>query len=231
MTRWFRFYQEALDDPKVQKLEPFDFKCWVNVLCLACRNDGKLPLLPDMAFALRMTIDGCQTVLERLSNGGLIDKASGGANGAHYVVHNWEKRQYKSDTSTPRVKRFRERSETVTETPPDTETETEHVQTRKVKRAQRATRLPEDWSPREFEGEVDELEKFRDWARSAPGQKGVKADWDATWRNWMRRVREQGNVTAFPTKRKERDLRNVPDNLLSNEDWMRKRMQLKGVQL
>jgi len=96
-----------------------------------------------------------------------------------------------------------------------------------VKRAQRAARLSEDWKPKEFEGESVELEKFRDWARSAPGQKGVKADWDATWRNWMRRVREQGNVTTFPAKPKHRDLRNIPDNLLSNEDWMRKRMQLK----
>ena len=66
-----------------------------------------------------------------------------------------------------------------------------------VKRAQRAARLSEDWKPSEFQAEGVELEKFRDWARSAPGQKGVKADWDATWRNWMRRVREQGNVTPF----------------------------------
>jgi hypothetical protein len=94
-----------------------------------------------------------------------------------------------------------------------------------VKRAQRAARLSEDWVPNEFEGEAAELEKFRDWARSAPGQKGVKADWNATWRNWMRRVREQGNVTAFPAKPKERDLRNIPDALLSNEDYWRKRKQ------
>ena len=100
-----------------------------------------------------------------------------------------------------------------------------------VKRAQRAARLSEDWVPKEFKEEGVELEKFRDWARSAPGQKGVKADWDATWRNWMRRVREQGNVTAFPSKPRERDLRNVPDNMLSNEDWMRKRIQLKGGRL
>ena len=94
-----------------------------------------------------------------------------------------------------------------------------------VKRAQRAARLSEDWFPKEFEEEKIELEKFRDWARSAPGQKGVKADWDATWRNWMRRVREQGNVTAFTPKAKERDLRNVPDALLSNEEYWRKRKQ------
>ena len=96
-----------------------------------------------------------------------------------------------------------------------------------VKRAQRAARLSEDWKPREFEAETVELEKFRDWARSAPGQKGVKADWDATWRNWMRRVREQGNVTAFTPKAKERDLRNVPDHVLSADDFWRKKRQLK----
>ena len=96
-----------------------------------------------------------------------------------------------------------------------------------VKRAQRAARLSEDWKPSEFEAETVELEKFRDWARSAPGQKGVKADWDATWRNWMRRVREQGNVTAFTPKAKERDLRNVPDHVLSADDFWRKKRQLK----
>jgi hypothetical protein len=72
-----------------------------------------------------------------------------------------------------------------------------------VKRAQRAARLSEHWVPKEFREEGVELEKFRDWARSAPGQKGVKADWDATWRNWVRRVREQGNVTPFKAREQQ----------------------------
>lgn len=65
----------------------------------------------------------------------------------------------------------------------------------------RGTRLPEGWLP------SDELkiwardnapgigwvehEKFVDYFKSAPGQKGVKLDWPATWRNWMRRAAEQ----------------------------------------
>jgi hypothetical protein len=28
---------------------------------------------------------------------------------------------------------------------------------------------------------------FRDYWRSKPGRDGVKADWDAVWRNWLRR--------------------------------------------
>jgi len=125
MSRWFRFYAEALNDPKVQRLDGDTFKFWVNILCLASENDGRLPDVQDMAFALRMHENGCLTVLERLLNGGLIDRVNGGPSGWHYAPHGWQKRQYKSDGSTDRVKRFRQRSKTVSETPPDTETDTE----------------------------------------------------------------------------------------------------------
>jgi hypothetical protein len=125
MSRWFRYHTEALNDPKVQRLDGETFKAWVNMLCLAAGNDGKLPPVADIAFALRMTEDACLTVVERLLNGGLIDKVSGGANGYSYAPHGWAERQYKSDTSTDRVKRFRQRSNPVTETPPDTDTDTE----------------------------------------------------------------------------------------------------------
>jgi hypothetical protein len=56
--------------------------------------------------------------------------------------------------------------------------------------------LPEDW--RAFalsEGHPDperEWLKFSDYWRSQPGQKGVKLDWEATWRNWIRRAMENG---------------------------------------
>lgn len=125
MSRWFRFYAEVVNDPKVQKLPCEDFRAWVNLLCLASENGGKIPPLNDVAFSLRMSADATETVLERLSNGGLIDRMSGGPDGWHYAPHSWDKRQYKSDTSTDRVKRFRERSENVSETPPETEADTE----------------------------------------------------------------------------------------------------------
>lgn len=123
MSGWLRLYDEVLDDPKVQNLSAEDFRAWVNLLCLANRNDGKLPPISDIAFALRISPDAALTVVERLSNGGgnapLIDRLSGGVNGYHHAPHGWDKRQYKSDTSTDRVKRFRERFKTVTETAPE----------------------------------------------------------------------------------------------------------------
>lgn len=127
MSQWFRYYNEALDDPKVQKLDGETFKGWINLLCLASRRGGKLPAMADIAFALRMTEDGALTLVERLLNGGLIDRSSGGVDGYTYAPHAWDKRQYKSDTSSERVKRYRKRSKTVTETPPDTDTETDNT--------------------------------------------------------------------------------------------------------
>lgn len=125
MSRWFRFYAEALDDPKVQKLDPTTFKHWVNLLCLTAKHDGILPSQDDIAFALRIDNIACQSLLDRLLIGGLIDVLKGGPNGSRIAPHGWDARQYKSDVSTERVKRFRERSKNVAVTPPDTDTESD----------------------------------------------------------------------------------------------------------
>jgi len=128
MSRWFRLYDELLDDPKVQRLSGDDFKAWVNLLCLASRNDGKLPCVEDIAFALRMDARKAAATVERLVRATLLD-----ADGDGFKPHGWDARQYKSDVSTSRVKQFRERKkavagnvdETFHATPPDTDTETD----------------------------------------------------------------------------------------------------------
>lgn len=82
------------------------------------------------------------------------------------------------------------------------------------KRADRATRLPDGWEPdpdpeREAEAVaagVDvrrELERFGDYWRAQPGARGRKVDWQATWRNWLRKAvddqpRRNGHARASP---------------------------------
>ena len=45
-----------------------------------------------------------------------------------------------------------------------------------------------------------EAEKFRDFWIAKPGTGGVKLDWDATWRNWIRRAADdRGYAPAEPT--------------------------------
>ncbi|WP_424807696.1 hypothetical protein [Rhodococcus sp. 27YEA15] len=43
-----------------------------------------------------------------------------------------------------------------------------------------------------------ELRIFRDYWIAQPGAKGVKLDWDATWRNWVRRARPTARPGAQP---------------------------------
>lgn len=122
MIGWFRLYTEVLHDHKVQTLPPDLFKIWVNILCIASEH-GKNGILPDanaMQFALRLEANALKTAIKQLKIAGLIDQ-----NRNQLSVHAWEKRQYKSDSSTDRVKRFRKRKCNVSETPPDTDTDTE----------------------------------------------------------------------------------------------------------
>jgi len=119
----------------------------------------------------------------------------------------------------------------------------------------RGTRLPPNWEPdddawqkacealRSTADACTELDKFRDYWAAQPGQKGVKADWNATWRNWIRkaveyaesrghsrqgpakptsaveRVREACNLDAdgFPLGSDDGDLRPQVDEQLRHE--------------
>lgn len=113
---WFRYYDGAVDDPKVQRLSPIIFRFWINILCLASRNSGILPSLSDMEFTLRINTKQLSEFIGKLLTAGLLDQ-----DGETLSPHNWNVRQFKSDVSTERVKRFRERHETVPRNAPDTE--------------------------------------------------------------------------------------------------------------
>lgn len=67
----------------------------------------------------------------------------------------------------------------------------------------RATALPDDWQPNAktwaladelgFTSQEawDQLERMRDWARNAGGGKGKKSDWNAAFRNWIKRAADE----------------------------------------
>lgn len=71
-----------------------------------------------------------------------------------------------------------------------------------------ATRLPDDFGLTPERRAVAEAEKadperefaqFTDYFRAAPGVKGRKNDWDATWRNWCRRAPDYKPKPRFTT--------------------------------
>jgi hypothetical protein len=124
VNHWWRAYNEAVNDPKLQLLSDSLFRAWFNVMCIASASDGSLPPLKDIAFTLRIQPTKAAQVLAQLHTAGLLDKTETG-----FIPHNWNGRQYKSDVSTERVKRFRNGkrngSPPVSETPPETEAETD----------------------------------------------------------------------------------------------------------
>ncbi len=121
---WFRFYNEVVDDPKVQRLSPNLFKAWINFMCIASKYGGALPSIKDVAYRLRITPIRAEVLLDELVKAALFEWVEGVA-----IPHNWHGRQFKSDGSTERVKRFRNGlrnvAETVTETAPTEQNRTE----------------------------------------------------------------------------------------------------------
>jgi hypothetical protein len=120
MSRWFRLDDDVINDPKILLLPEALRWIWVAFLCIASKNRGALPAIEIIALSLRVKQIKAAEYLTRLVTAGLIDKTETG-----FAPHNWEGRQFKSDVSTERVKRFRKQERNVSETPPETHTETE----------------------------------------------------------------------------------------------------------
>jgi hypothetical protein len=158
--KWFRFYSEALDDPKVQKLRPELFKFWVNLLCLANAGSprGTLPSLDDMALRMRIRRDHLDRFIAALEAAKLLVRDGSDA----LKPHNWDSRQPASDDINSRVKRYREtnyekqqeanvtlhaRSKSVTNAGADSDTEEEKNNTIRATRAYAREERPPTTTP------------------------------------------------------------------------------------
>ncbi len=192
--RWLRLYDELLNDPKVQRLEPSLFKALINLWCLASKHDGKLPEPADITFALRLSNEADATALtDELLGLGLLDLGEDGV----LRPHNWESRQFKSDRDKSaermRNKRIRDASRDAPVTPPE-QSRADTEQKGAEAQAKRRTQLPEEWKAPHVEGfssfEIQkEIPQFRDY-HTAKGS--VMKDWDAAFRTWMRNSRKFG---------------------------------------
>lgn len=130
--QWGRLYAEIVDDYKVQQLNDKQFRFWINCLALTIANNGVLPPLEEVSFKLRIscnkcaycvtsqsrhsdvttlsqerhnavTCDKCVTLINQLLAYGLL------VEDPILRPHNWDKRQFRNDTSAERTKAYRER--------------------------------------------------------------------------------------------------------------------------
>ena len=161
---WVKLYRDILDDIEWHELDPLAAKVLVMLWLIASEDDGRIPDTKTLAFRLRLTEVKTKEVVIKLS---------------HWLEQddiNVISERYQHD-------------------PLETETETE-TETKKEKKAL-GKRLANDFSfPLEWEqfcketrpelSPVKTFDQFKDYWIAQAGQKGVKLDWFATWRNWVR---------------------------------------------
>jgi len=146
--KWFRLYSEILHDRKLARIARHEqyplyqlVGVWVSILCIAneAPERGSLMLgknIPmtedDIAFEIGMGIGDFQHLFAAFVEYEMIAH-----NGKDFCITSWNKRQFKSDDSSERVKRYREKKakESVTlqkrysnalDTDTDTDTDTEN---------------------------------------------------------------------------------------------------------
>jgi hypothetical protein len=213
---WFRLYAEIVDDPKLRLLAFEDRWHFVALLALKCSGmlDGStdLGLLHRMvAVKLGVEVRELETVAKRLAEVSLIDAET-------LQPLAWERRQAASDSSRDRTREWRERQREGGNRHSDGEVtvQREKEKERKNKKEQsqelvhsHGSRLPTDWTlPPDWmewargvrpDLNIDnEAAKFADYWHAMAGKDGCKADWLATWRNWIRRAHHLGGAMNAP---------------------------------
>jgi hypothetical protein len=159
---WVKLYRDILDDLEWHELDPLAAKVLVMLWLIASEDDGRIPDTKTLAFRLRLTEIKTKEIVIKLSHWLEHDDISVISDG------------YQVDLL-------------------ETERETE---TKKEKKAL-GKRLANDFSfPLEWEqfcqqtrpelNPTKTFDQFKDYWIAQAGQKGVKLDWFATWRNWVR---------------------------------------------
>lgn len=171
---WIKLHRSLLDDFAFACL-PLASKALAPCLWLLAseREDAVIEAtIDEIAFRVRMTPAEVRSGIK-----GLIDKG------------------FFLDASNTLAERKQSASLDI-----ERETEKEVEKEKEREGRTRGARLAPDWKPTgedvsfaeqlgvQWQGEAD---RFRDYWIAQPGQKGVKADWSGTWRNWIRRAAEQ----------------------------------------
>jgi hypothetical protein len=215
MSRWWRAYDQAVDDPKLQRLAPPLFKAWFNLMCLASANGGTLPVIGDVAFKLHVSEHKAAETIIALVVAKLIDRRPDG----QFEPHNWNARQFRTDVTDPtnaeRQKRFRDRhrvtDETVTEgvtvTPPR-EQRTDTDSEKKKDARERARYSPEFdeqvWQPYPRTPVMSKAEAWKAWEKATTDDQAAIIAAIPRYAAWLRSKPDHPAVHAcrFITQRR-----------------------------
>src|SRR6266480_383677 len=98
---WFRLYAEFATDYKVQMMPEHYQRRLIMLFCLRCCNVTETLHDTEVAFHLRVTDAEWNVTKAEFIARGFIDNDN--------KIINWNKRQFRSDSSTARVSKHREK--------------------------------------------------------------------------------------------------------------------------
>jgi hypothetical protein len=169
---WVKLYRDLLDDLDWHELDAQASKVLVMLWLIASEDEGRIPPTKTLAFRLRMTEKQTNDCLNKLS---------------HWL---------EQDDINTISERYQDDSlETERETEKEKEKEAETKRGTKGSRLSADWVLPEDWESwaRQERPDLNPQkvgEQFKDFWIAKAGAAGVKLDWQATWRNWVRNQRQ-----------------------------------------
>jgi hypothetical protein len=231
--KWFRFWTDTVNDVKILQLTDYEYRIWTYLLCYASEVNtlsGELQTtfkLLSLHFHQRFNL--FSRAIETFHKLGMITVSEDG----YVTITNWSKRQFKSDDSYARVKKYREVNQkrnvsmTVSETAPDTDTDTDTEKDKTIKKQKiifedrKFKNIPEEliekW--KQVSPGIDvikEISKAELWVISNPEKKRSK--WTSFLSNWMIKAQDNfikygGNANGKGTTKYRTDIRGqvVPD--------------------
>jgi hypothetical protein len=219
MSRWYRAYEGTTKDDKLAEAaiiaetsKSVVIASWHALLesAAAAQSGGAYETTARrIAAVLGEPVAVIEAVIAAFEEIGLVRDGQ---------ISAWQRRQFESDTSTERSRRHREAKRNAPATlqqqdatPPYTETDTDKenrnlpVSAKEPagQKSGKGTRLSAEYQLPEPDSAfaaslgvpallaAKEFEQFRDYWTAKPGKDGVKLDWSATWRNWIRRFAEK----------------------------------------
>lgn len=126
-NQWFRLYAEFMNDPKVQMMSEVMQRRLIMLFCARCNGDVTLQD-DEVVFLLRISPEEWTVTKREFISRKFIDDDN--------TILNWDKRQFRSDSSAERVSKHREKKKqecNVTVTPPE-QNRTEQIQNREEKK-------------------------------------------------------------------------------------------------
>ena len=219
---WMKMRTNLWDDPRVGRIADeadageaavIGALYWLWATADEHSVDG---LLADMTFRQIDRKTGVKGFAEAVAGIGWIAETPEGVQSVRFDEHNGKSAKRRASESVRKMSARdadKVRAGSGRDAHLEEEVEKERDQKQKPKQERGSpsgSRLPPDWQPSaddlDFAArerpDVDaraEAAKFADFWRGAAGAKGRKADWPATWRNWIRRAdAPKGNARAGP---------------------------------